>query len=286
MRPLPVRFASVRASAPEYQPEQCPYPTVMVDITHRCNMTCSNCYLPNRVIPDPPVSWLLDAMRRLPRRTQIRLVGGEPTVRKDLPDIIRAVRSHHHHPWVLTNGLKLAEAAYVRELKEAGLRMVYLSMNGGRDEAAYDAIGESCGDAKVRALDHLCREQMYVAVGMILVRGVNEHLVAPALRDLLTRHMVREFHLRSIGPFGRYMKNAPFTLDELIDLFAAAAGVSRDALPPAPPDRSFVDFRWGPRLKIQLTQWPDLNSEVRGRLTPEGTIQPFFEHMIANDGGY
>jgi uncharacterized Fe-S cluster-containing radical SAM superfamily protein len=286
MRTRPVRFASVRASAPEYQPEACPYPIVVVDITHRCNMTCGNCYLPNRVIPDPPMTWLLDALRRLPKPTQIRLVGGEPTVRTDLPDVIRAVRAHRHRPWVLTNGLKLADAAYVRTLKDAGLRRVHLSMNGGRDEAAYQAIGESDAAAKARALEHLCDERMHVAVGMLLVRGVNEHLIAPVLRDLLTRPRVGEFHLRSIGPHGRYMMNAPFMLAEMIELFADAAGVSRDTLPPVPTDRSYLDFPWGRRLRIQLTQWPDLNSLVRGRLTPEGTIQPFFEHMIANDGGY
>lgn len=286
MRTLPVRFASVRAAAPEYQPEDCPYPILAVDITHRCNMTCSNCYLPNRVIPDPPMSWLIDALRRLPQGTQIRLVGGEPTVRKDLPEIIRAVRAYRHHPWILTNGLKLADAAYVRELRDAGLRRLYLSMNGGRDEAAYDAIGESSGDAKMRALDRLCEAGMYVAVGMLLVRGVNEHLVAPMLRDLVTRRRVGEFHLRSIGPYGRYMTNVPFTLAEMREMFAAAAGVAPDTLPPVPADRSYVDFPWGRRLRIQLTQWADLNSTVRGRLTAEGTIQPFFEHMMANDGGY
>jgi len=35
-----------------FPPEQSPYDIVMVDVTHRCNMTCANCYLPNRVLPD------------------------------------------------------------------------------------------------------------------------------------------------------------------------------------------------------------------------------------------
>ena len=35
-----------------------------------------------------------------------------------------------------------------------------------------------------------------------------------------------------------------------------------------------------------MTEWPDLGSTRRGRLTPEGLIAPFMEHIIANDGGY
>ena len=39
-------------------------------------------------------------------------------------------------------------------------------------------------------------------------------------------------------------------------------------------------------LKMQLTQWPDLGSTTRGRLAPDGTLQPAFEHVMANEGRY
>ena len=48
---------------------------------------------------------------------------------------------------------------------------------------------------------------------------------------------------------------------------------------------TYCDLRVG-RLNIQLTQWPDLQNKYRGRLAPDGTIQPFFEHMMANECGY
>ena len=58
-----------------YQPEENPYETVIVDLTHRCNMACRNCYIPNRTIPDLDKDWLFLMLARLPRRTRIRLVG-------------------------------------------------------------------------------------------------------------------------------------------------------------------------------------------------------------------
>ena len=45
------------------------------------------------------------------------------------------------------------------------------------------------------------------------------------------------------------------------------------------------EFFYG-RVHVQMTEWPDLGSTRRGRLTPEGLIAPFMEHIIANDGGY
>lgn len=269
-----------------YPLEDCPFETVIVDVTHRCNMACHNCYIPNRKIPDLDAGWLDDVFRRLRPGRFVRLVGGEPTLRTDLPDLIRGIRRHGHHPVLLSNGLKLADRSYVRSLKEAGLRIAYLSFNGGFDDDLYEAIDNMrCAARKAAALENLCAENLFTSVGMILVRGVNEGELPRVLRDLRARRPVRELHLRAIGAMGRFMDNPPFSLDELLALFCAAAGID-----PATVDRrertpTSHDFRLG-RLRVQLTVWPDLNSPVRGRLTPEGTLAPFMEHVIANEGGY
>ena len=270
-----------------YRPEDNPFQTVIVDITHRCNMHCANCYIPNRTMPDMNIDWMCGILARLPSRARIRLAGAEPTVRHDLPDVIRRVRECGHIPLLLTNGLKLADRKYVRKLKRAGLRSVYLSFNGGFDDDVYEIIDEArCAAPKAQALDNLCAENMYVALGMILVRGLNEYHPRPVLGYIRDRRQVYEYHLRSVGRFGRYMNTDPFGLGELISIFAKNAGIDEAWIATHKQDHeSFVDFKIG-KLKIQLTQWPDLGSPRRGRLAPDGTIQPFFEHVIANEGGY
>jgi MoaA/NifB/PqqE/SkfB family radical SAM enzyme len=47
-----VQAARSAEVARTFSPEECPYETVIVDVTHRCNMACANCYIPNRDIPD------------------------------------------------------------------------------------------------------------------------------------------------------------------------------------------------------------------------------------------
>ena len=281
----PLQVAS-REVARSYAPEVCPYETVIVDVTHRCNMSCRNCYVPNRDIPDLDGRWLEAIFARLPRGRFVRLVGGEPTLRDDLPALIRAIRAAGHHPVLVTNGLRLANRAYVRELRDAGLRIAYLSFNGGFDDDLYDAIDDMrCAVRKRRAFDNLRAERLFTSIGMILVRGINEHAVDDVLAAVLRAPNVREFHLRSIGAMGRYMTNAPFTLDEMLAIFARAAGIDPRSVACHERTATSHDFHFR-RLRVQLTAWPDLGSTTRGRLTPEGVIAPFMEHVVANEWGY
>lgn len=269
-----------------FPPETSPYETIIVDVTHRCNMTCANCYIPNRTIPDLDADWLVSILARLPRGRFVRFVGGEPTLREDLPSLIRQTRTFGHHPVVVSNGLRFADRDYVRSLKDAGLQIAYLSFNGGFDDELYwvtDAM--RCAEKKRRAFENLRAEHLFTSIGMAIVSGVNEREVKPVLDAVKRSRNVREFHLRSIGAMGRHMANPPLSLEELLDVFAAAAGVDPQTIDQRERTKTSHDFMYGGR-RVQLTVWPDLGSTTRGRLTPEGTIAPFMEHVIANDGEY
>jgi molybdenum cofactor biosynthesis enzyme MoaA len=272
---------------PVFTPEECPFQTVIIDITHRCNMACRNCYIPNRTIPDLNSKWVTAMMRRLPRGTYVRLVGAEPTLHPDLPLMIAEARRCRLHPLVVTNGLRLADRTYLRELKTAGVQLVYLSFNGGFNDDMYEAIDDlRCAEKKIAALENLRAEHMCTAIGMIIARGVNESEPANVLRYIRGTRFVREFRLRSIGAVGRYMDcTAPLTLDELRNVLANA-GVERALIPRTATNDGHIELRDRGVLHIQLTTWPELGSTRRGRLTPEGTIQPFFEHLMTNADGY
>lgn len=280
------RLSAAYKPGPErHRIEDSPFSTLFVDVTHRCNMECANCYIPNRALPDFPLDALLEMLRRLPRRTRIRIVGAEPTVREDLPDIIHAVRSLGHLPVILSNGLKLGRRAYVERLKTAGLRTVHLSLNGGlRDELYLQMDGLACAKRKLAALDALAAARMNVTVGMILAPDCNLGHLPEFLAFLARRREVRDIHLRSVGPIGRHMPGPALTMVGLQELFFAAA---RSLAEPAPISQqlSSADFSFG-RQRVQLTVWPELGSAERGRLTPDGFVEPMFESMIENAFGY
>ena len=284
---MPATAPSPIPSFQAHSPENCPFETVIIDITHRCNMACRNCYIPNRQIPDLSAEWVGSMIRRLPRGTNVRFVGAEPTLHPDLPWMIAEARRSRMHPVVLSNGLRLADRAYLRELKTAGLRVMYLSLNGGFDDDLYEAIDDlRCADRKRAALENLRAEHMYTSLGMIIVRGVNEGEPAKVLRYIRSAPFIRELHLRSVGAIGRHIATIePLTLGELAGIWRRAAGGGDVATAAGPKNDSHMEIRSG-RLRVQLTVWPELGSSRRGRLTPEGMIEPFFEHVLQNEGGY
>lgn len=282
-------LASLRAAytpgAVRFAPEDSPFRVLFADITHRCNMACANCYIPVRDLPDLPIDWLYAILKRLPRRARIRLVGAEPTMREDLPEIIARVRKLGHIPTILTNGLKLGRRSYVDRLRTAGLRTVYLSLNGGLRDDLYEEIdGAACAARKLKALDNTLAARMNVTAGMILIPGLNDDHLCEFL-DFLLAKGVRDIHLRSVGKMGRHMEGEPFELNGLEACLRGALGDRAGDLVMTGAEGSSRDFRLG-RAGFQLTQWPDLGSLTRGRIAPDGQVEPMFESIAANEFHY
>ena len=230
-------------SFPVFRPENSPFKSIIADVTHRCNMNCANCYVPNRHIPDMDRRRFVDLVSRLPRRTTIRLMGAEATVRRDLPELIRDVRAHGHRPVLVTNGLKLGNHGYCRTLHRSGLRLVGISMNAADDDDIYRIIDNGVfARRKFAALVNCFRTRMFVGTSMIVARGTNEHLVRRQVElffeaarqagvDLNTDRPYRNapmvLRFKSIGPLGRYMKDRSIGFDELVALVCDRLGMER-----------------------------------------------------------
>ena len=116
----------------------------IIDVTNRCNMRCPVCFANAGTagyVYEPTIEQIdkmLEAAVKVnaPKGIHaLQLSGGEPTVRDDLPDIVRLVKRHGiNHIEVNTNGLKVGDpetgAAYLRELKDAGISTLYLQFDG------------------------------------------------------------------------------------------------------------------------------------------------------------
>jgi len=207
-------------------PDKNTFETVMVDITHRCNMHCANCYLPNRNIPDMDIDKLEACIAQFPKRTNIRLAGAEPTMRTDLPEIISRIKRLGHRVVLLTNGLRLSHESYVKELKDAGLRHVYVSLNGADNDDWYERIDNlKCAEKKLKALENIIDKRMVLNTGTILVRGVNEGAVKRVI-DLVQsfnpRHALLRF--KNVGALGRYDKGVEQNNLSMGDMQSIVAG--------------------------------------------------------------
>ena len=282
------------------EPEHNTFDAIMADLTHQCNMECSNCYLPNRDIPDMDKERLYDLVGRLPRRTFIRLIGAEPTLREDLHDIVRKIKSLGHHVSLTTNGLKLHRMDYVQKLKSAGLRLVLISMNGADDDDVYKRVdGGKYARLKNRALDNCMKSNLIVNTGTIVLKDCNEHVI-PQLYQKLGQYKSRVkpvMRLRTMAPIGRHMgEEFIYDFQEFQDRVCQELGITnkyiREHSVEAFNNYNGVLFDM-PNCIVRMVDWtvdddgvPDNSNESRGRITQDFKLAPFFEHVKENEYGY
>src|SRR5271154_30993 len=113
-----------------------PLGNLRLSVTDRCNLRCSYCmpekhytWLPREdILQFEEMSRLADAFGQL-GVDRIRLTGGEPLIRTDLPTLVRWLAEK---PWVrdlalTTNGVLLEEQA--RALAAAGLHRITVSLD-------------------------------------------------------------------------------------------------------------------------------------------------------------
>ena len=287
----------------KYKPEKNPFYTLVADVTHRCNMACANCYIPNRKIKDMSTDKLFRFLTQLPKRTEIRLIGAEPTMRKDLPEIIYRVRKLGHRPVLMTNGLKLSSLSYVKELKDSGLRTVYISMNGVDVDEWYQKIdGMRCVVKKLKALDNAHKEKMFISIGCIIIRNINFQAPSRFLK-LIDKMGLKTLTLRfrNIGQIGRYDKGAEnLSFEELIDLCSNQFNLSKQFIKSQnkisgyyEKHTRFFSFPHNNKITVKITNWDstglptvDPGNKRRGRITQDFQIASFFEDVKHNEFGY
>jgi cyclic pyranopterin phosphate synthase len=106
-----------------------------VSLTDACNLRCVYC-MPEEIVFRPPATLLQDdeiltlvQVAASLGVDKIRLTGGEPTVRRGIVELVRAMRAIPgiRRLAMTTNGLRLAELAY--QLAEAGLDQVNISID-------------------------------------------------------------------------------------------------------------------------------------------------------------
>ena len=105
------------------------------DVTYRCNARCEYC---SNWTSHHPVMPLDDARKLIERVArlgtfQMSLSGGEPLTRKDIVQIVRAIREAGMRCALVTNGSLGREPLY-RELMEAGVSGLVFSLDGASRE--------------------------------------------------------------------------------------------------------------------------------------------------------
>jgi cyclic pyranopterin phosphate synthase len=152
-----------------------------VVLGYDCNLACTYCTITDemrrRALPTERVAREIERAAARGFK-EIAFTGGEPTIRSDLPALVKhARRRGFEHVKVASNGLRYAHAPYLDHLVDCGVDRFNVSMHAFTDDA-YERTVRREGVAALRriAIGHLVDRKLDPMADLILKNDTYRHL--------------------------------------------------------------------------------------------------------------
>jgi len=223
------------------------FPYLRLSLTEACNFSCSYC-LPDGYQADGRPRFLsVDEIGRLVRAFatlgmhKIRLTGGEPSLRKDLQQIISTVAqvAGVRKVAITTNGCLLPRR--LPGWHHAGLTALNVSMDSLRRERFHSITGH---DRLPELLEGITLAQALglqsIKLNAVLLRGINDDELPQWMSFVRERPVsVRFIELMRTGENAEYFQRHHLRADVVIEQLLAAGWSERTRAADAGPAREF-----------------------------------------------
>ena len=211
---------------------QRPLRNLRVSVTDRCNLRCSYCmpeqdyvWLPKAdILHFEEIEQLIDVFTAC-GVDKVRLTGGEPLLRRDLPDLVRrlAARPALRDLALTTNGVLLASQATA--LRTAGLHRITISLDTLRPDRFRDLTR---ADELARVLDGIDTAAPLFPgfkIDSVIIRGVNDDEL-PDLIEFGRAHgaEVRFIEYMDVGGATQWSTDRVLSSREMLDTLAQRYG--------------------------------------------------------------
>jgi cyclic pyranopterin phosphate synthase len=205
-----------------------------ISVTDRCNFRCVYC------MPEEGMTWLkresilsFDEIERIARVAvslgvdELRLTGGEPTLRPDLPELVaRVARLPVRSLSLTTNGFLLRSMA--RPLAEAGLKRINVSLDTLQHDRFHQIARRHGLDEVLAGLEELERHPSIapIKVNVVAMRDFTEAEVV-AFAQLARRkpYVIRFIEFMPLDADGNWQRERVLTGTEIKDI------IERDFMP-------------------------------------------------------
>lgn len=202
-----------------------------ISVTDRCNFRCTYC-MPKEIFGENyaflPRSEILsfEEIERLARIfselgvEKIRLTGGEPLLRKDLPTLItRLAAVPGIRDIAMTTNGSLLTPKRAHELREAGLTRVTVSLDALDDET-FSALNDVAFPVEkvLAGIEAASEAGLYpVKINTVIKRGVNEHSILEMAEHFRgTGHTVRFIEFMDVGTTNGWQLQYVVTAAEIL----------------------------------------------------------------------
>ena len=257
-----------------------PLRSLRVSVTDRCNLRCNYCmpqeeyvWLPRQeLLTFEEIARLVEVFTSLGVE-DVRLTGGEPLLRRDLPQLVRllAANPRIHDLALTTNGVLFAEQG--EALRDAGLHRVTLSLDTLRPERFAALTGRDSHAQVLAGIEAARRLGLpRLKLDTVVLRGVNDDELA----DLIeygrgVEAEVRFIEYMDVGGATDWSMGKVFTRAEMLERlgqrYAEITPLNENSSAPAERYRLPDGIVFG---IIASTTTPFCKSCDRSRLTADG----------------
>lgn len=181
---------------------------LFIDVTEECNLRCPNCLVDAKETGTGEVPTLEETIEQLkavlPYKPVLYLTGGEPTLLPDLPRWVRELTQRGYDVKLLSNGIKMQDFDYCKELYDAGCRWVLLQTDTLENDALHALRGpKNMSQVRFKTIENLVRLGMNIDLACMIDRHFNVDDMGELIRFGFDTPGVRHVSLMPSRRLGR-----------------------------------------------------------------------------------
>ncbi len=236
----------------------------LIDLTNRCNFSCNFCY----ANVEQAGYWIEPSLEEIDRimkhfrekpipAVAIMFTGGEPTVRKDFPEICKMAKDHGFQEVIVaTNGYgfqrKKGGAEFARKCREMGLDTLYFQFDGINNVTYEKTRGiKNLMEYKMRVIEN-CRKAGFDSIVLVatIATGVTDIEIGNIIQFAIDNiDIVRGITFQPVSLCGR------ISAEEMQELRITNADVIKE-----------IEKQTGGKLSIENSWYPLTTIVELGRL--------------------
>lgn len=263
----------------------------MIDITNRCNLTCPNCHQePDNSSKDLPIDFYIDLIAEWPDNGYpIALCGAEPTVRKDLPEFVRAINAMSYKKRmiiILTNAVKLADLDYCKKFVEFDNVVWTIGLNHPDYQGAKVRSKQMLGIENLKSLNFTIKNISYTLETLDQMEYCLEEI-----QQFGTKYC-SAFRVRTGVDIGRYPGGPYVYMSELVAEAKRISEKNNWTFEKNHDDGNRAHYAvYINSIPVKIIQWPnaktldlsEIQTEAIGNFVPGKPASPLIHQIILRD---